>query len=330
MLRYCRFWRRGAGALLACLGVLYSHGAISTEANYPNKPVKVIVTYPPGGSTDLITRLLGQSLAEKWGQPVVVENKAGGSGIIGNVLTARSAPDGYTLLMNASGPYTINVSLFEKLSYDPKKDFVPVIKTTTLPLLMVAHAQAPYSTVAEFIDWANQHKGDVNYCSIGAGSPSHLAAELFQTMADIEMTHIPYKGSGPALVDAVAGVCDVLFDSALSAGPHVKGGKLALIAVGVEDRLDAWPDTPTVAETVPGFSAYSWTALVAPAGTPADIVHKLNADIAEVLADPAIAQKLDAQGALPGSGSSEDLAAFVDEEITKWAKVIKDGNIVVN
>ena len=321
--------RYAAGALFCAPLLLTSAQAADAKA-YPEKPVKIIVTYPPGGSTDTITRLLGHALSEKWGQPVVVENKGGASGMIGTTAAARSTPDGYTLVMNGSGPQTINVSLFKNIEYDPVADFAPIIQTTTLPLLMVTQADAPYSSVKEFIDWSNQNKGKVNYCSIGAGSPSHLAAELFSSSAKIEMTHVPYKGSGPALIDAIAGVCHVLFDSALSAGPHVSSGKLKLIAVGTENRLGAWPSTPAIAETLPGFSAYSWTALLAPAGTPEHIVRKVNADTAQVLNEASIIQKLEAQGAIPGKGSPEELAAFIRSEIDKWAKVIADGNIAVN
>ncbi|NYT78344.1 tripartite tricarboxylate transporter substrate binding protein [Alcaligenaceae bacterium] len=319
-----------ASTMLACLPLLACYTGAVASTDFPNKPVTIIVTYPPGGSTDAITRLLGNALSKKWGQAVVVENKGGASGIIGSAAAARSKPDGYTLVMNASGPQAINVSLFKELSYDPVQDFSPIIQTTTLPLLMVTTTSSPFSTVPEFIEWAEANKGQVNYCSIGGGSPSHLAGELFQSNANIKMTHVPYKGSGPALVDTIGGVCHVLFDSALSAGPHVASGKLKLIAVGTESRLDAWPQTPAIAETLPGFSAYTWTALLAPAGTPQDIIQKINLDTAEVLTDASIAEKLKVQGALPGEGSPEELASFIKIEINKWAQVIKEGNIAIN
>lgn len=321
---------RFAASIMLCSPLMF-FGAASTAAEaYPTKPVKIIVTYPPGGSTDTITRLLGHALSEKWNQPVIVENRGGASGMIGTTAAARSAADGYTLVMNGSGPQSINVSLFEKIEYDPIADFAPIIQTTTLPLLMVTEADAPYSSVQQFIEWTKANKGEVNYCSIGPGSPSHLAAELFISTSKIEMTHVPYKGSGPALIDTMGGICHVLFDSALSAGPHVTTGKLKLLGVGTEGRLSAWPDIPAVAETVPGFAAYSWTALLAPAGTPEHIVRKVNADTAEVLADASIAEKLEVQGAIPGKGSPDELSAFIQSEIDKWAKVIHEGNITVN
>ncbi|MEI2417424.1 tripartite tricarboxylate transporter substrate binding protein [Orrella sp. JC864] len=320
-----------AARVLCAAGAAAAIGPAHAADDYPSKPVRIVVPYPAGGSTDTITRLLGQALAQRWGQPVVVENRGGASGMIGTDEVARAKPDGYTLLMNGSGPHTVNVSLFENISYDPVKDFEPIIQTTTLPLLMVVPASSPHRDVQAFVGWAKANAGKVNYCSIGPGSPSHLAAELFKSSAGVEMTHVPYKGSGPALVDTIGGVCHVLFDSALSAGPHVKSGKLRALAIGTEQRAASWPDTPTVAESgVPGFSAYSWTALFAPAGTPEAVLRKIQKDAAEVLASPEITERLQAQGALPGGGSSAQLAAFVDSEIAKWAKVIKDGNITVN
>jgi tripartite-type tricarboxylate transporter receptor subunit TctC len=272
--------------------------------------------------------MVGERLSTAWKQPVVIENRAGASGMIGTEIAARSANDGYTLLMTGSGPHSVNVSLFPKIPYDPVKDFEPIVLATTIPLLMVAPADAPFGTVKEFIAWANEHRGAVNYCSIGLGSPSHLAAELFKAMAKVEMTHLPYKGSGPALIDTIGGVCNVLFDSAMSSGPHVKAGKLKALAIATPERVASWPDLPTVSESgVPGFSAQTWAALLAPAGTPAPIVEKLNTEVVGILASTEVRNKLESQGALSGGGSSADLAAFTDSEIRKWAKVIKDGNI---
>jgi tripartite-type tricarboxylate transporter receptor subunit TctC len=297
-------------------------------AAYPDKAIKIIVPYPPGGSTDALTRMVAEKLSTAWNQPVVVDNRGGASGMIGSEIAARSPSDGYTLLMTGSGPHSVNVSLFPKIAYDPVKDFVPVALTTTIPLLMVAPMNAPFGTVQEFLGWAKENQGKANYCSIGLGSPSHLAAELFKSMSRIEMTHLPYKGSGPALTDTVAGVCDVMFDSAMSSGPQVKAGKLKALAIATPERVKSWPDLPTVSEAgVPGFSAQTWTALLAPAGTPAPIVAKLNAEVIRILASSEVKDKLESQGAMPGSGSPEDLGAFTDQEIRKWAKVIKDGNI---
>ncbi|RZI88047.1 MAG: tripartite tricarboxylate transporter substrate binding protein [Variovorax sp.] len=313
--------------IAAAAVVAFAPAAIAQGA-YPTKPVRIVVPYPPGGSTDAITRALGQALSDEWKQPVVIDNKGGASGMIGVEQVARADHDGYTLLMSASGPQAINVSLFPKIAYDPVKDFAPIVQAAVLPLLMVAPASAPYSNVKEFIAWAQANKGKVNFCSIGPGSPSHLAGELFASMAKLDMTHIPYKGSGPALVDSIGGTCNVLFDSALSAGPHVKGGKLKLLAVSTDSRMASWPEAGTVAESgLPGFSAYTWTALFAPAGTPPEIVQKINADANRILQAPKFREKLEAQGAIAGKGSTADMGNFLKAEIAKWAVLIKDRNI---
>lgn len=308
---------------LACVTVVSAQ-----SQNYPVKPVHIVVPYPPGGSTDAITRMLGQALAEEWKQSVIIDNKGGASGMIGVEQVARSTPDGYTLVMSASGPQAVNVSLFPKIAYDPVKDFSPVALAAVLPMLMVAPTSAPYSTVPEFIAWTKANKGKANYCSIGPGSPSHLAGELFASMAKVDMTHIPYKGAGPALIDAIGGTCNVLFDSALSAGPHVRSGKLKLLAVSTDKRMPSWPDAPTVAESgLTGFSAYTWTAIFAPAGTPQAIVQKINADANRILQAPQFREKLEVQGAIAGKGSTTDLGNFLQAEIGKWAQLIKERNI---
>ena len=284
--------------------------------------------YPPGGSTDIVARLVGQKLQESWKQPVVIDNKAGASGMIGTELVAKSPADGYTLLMAGSGPQSVNISLFPRIPYDPIKDFSPITLVVSLPLLMVAPSALPVSNAREFIAWTRENKGKANYCSIGPGTPSHLAGELFKSMTGADMAHIPYKGSGPAIIDTIGGVCSVLFDSALSSGPHVKSGKLKVLATGNKARLASWPDVPTLAESgLPEYEAYTWAALVAPAGTPRDIVARLQAEVSKILALPDVRQKLEAQGAVPEGGSSEQLAAFIQSEIRKWAKVIKEGNI---
>ena len=302
--------------------------SFSAWAQYPIKPIKIVVPYPPGGSTDVVARLIGQKLQESWKQPVVVENRAGASGMIGTDLVAKSTPDGYTLLLAASGPQAVNISLFPKIPYDPIKDFVPITLVVTLPLLMVAPPSLPANNAREFIAWARANKDKANYCSIGPGTPSHLAGELFKSMTGVDVAHIPYKGSGPALIDTMGGVCSVLFDSALSSGPHVRSGKLKVLATGSKSRLNSWPDVPTLSESgLPGYDAYSWGALLAPAGTPKDIVVKLQAEVSRILALPDIKQKLEAQGANAEGGSSEQLATLIQTEIVKWSKVIKDGNI---
>ncbi len=311
-------------ALLMVAGLF----AASAHAVYPEKPIRIIVPYPPGGTTDLLTRLIGHKLSESLKQSVVVDNRAGGAAMIGSDLAAKAAPDGYTLLSTGAGPHVINVSLFPKIPYDPLKDFAPITLMSINPLLMVVPASSPFNTAQEFTAWARENKDKANYCSIGPGSPSHLAAELFNSSAGVQMTHIPYSGSGPALNAAIGGVCSVLFDSVLSAGPHVKSGKLKVLATGNKQRLASWPQVPTLAESgLAGFEAFTWGALLAPAGTPPEIVARLQSEVARIMAMPDVKQKIEDMGALPGGGSSADLDTFTRSEIRKWAKVIKDGNI---
>jgi tripartite-type tricarboxylate transporter receptor subunit TctC len=317
---------------VSVLAAVFGGDATYAAGPYPDKPVRIVVPYPAGGSTDILTRLLAKGLTARWGQSVVVDNRGGASGIIGTEVAARSDPDGYTLLMNGSGPHTVNVSLFEKLPYNPVRDFSPIVLGMTIPLLMVAPANAPYKDVKSFIAWAKTNRGTANFCSIGPGSPSHLAGELFKSMAGLpELTHVPYKGSGPAIIDTIAGTCNVMFDAALSSGPQVKSGKLKVLAIGTEQRDPTWPGTPTVSESgLPGFSAYTWSALFAPAGTPPATVKKIQMDADAVLRSTEVRTALAEQGAQAGGGTSEELAKFVDSEIAKWGKVVKEGHVTVN
>ena len=308
--------------------VLAAAFAATAHAAYPDKPIRIVVPYPPGGTTDLLTRLVAQKLSESLKQPVIVDNRAGGAAMIGSDLVAKSAPDGYTLLSTGAGPHAINVSLFPKIPYDPLRDFSSVAMMSINPLLMVVPAAMPVNTVQEFIAWAKEHPTKANYCSIGLGSPSHLAAELFKPLAGIEMTHIPYSGSGTAITAAIGGVCSVLFDSVLSSGQHVKSGKLKVLATGNKQRLPAWPNVPTLAESgLPTFEAFTWGAMLAPAGTPPEIVARLQTEMARIFTMPDVRQKIEDMGALPGGGTSAELDAFTRSEIRKWAKIIKDGNI---
>ncbi|NBS40084.1 MAG: tripartite tricarboxylate transporter substrate binding protein [Betaproteobacteria bacterium] len=274
---------------ISCLGLVSRVQA----QEYPTKTIRLVIPYPPGGSTDVMARLIAQRLAPIVKQAVVVENKAGASGIIGSEFVAKSKPDGYTIFLTGSGPHAINISLFPKLPYDPLKDFVSIGLPAVFPLLMSAPASAPYADVAGFIAFAKREQGKVNYCSIGAGTPSHLAAEMFATAAGIKMTHLPYKGSGPALVDTMAGVCNVIFDSALSSGPHVRSGKLKALGIASTTRLQAWSNVPTIAESgLPGFEAATWLAMLAPAGTPAAVVARLNKELNQILAMPEVRETI--------------------------------------
>ena len=314
--------KRSIAALLAALIGVGAHAA------WPEKTIRIVVPYPPGGSTDIQTRLLAQKLAEVLRQPVLVDNRAGGAAMIGSDFVAKSAPDGYTLLSGGAGPQAINVSLFPKIPYDPLKDFAPVTLISILPLLMVVPAALPVNTAQEYIAWARQNKDKANFCSISNGSPSHLTGELFKSTAGLEMTHIPYSGSGPAIIATIAGTCSVLFDSVLSSGPHVRSGRLKALATAYKQRLPSWPGVPSLSESgMPGFDASTWGALYAPAGTPQDVIDRLQAELARILALPDVRQRFEEMGALPGGGTTAELDAFSRAEMRKWAKVIKDGNI---
>ena len=318
--------------LLQALPLLLATPALAQPRWAPDRPVRIIVAFPPGGSTDVVSRLIAEQLGHALGQPVVVENRGGASGMIGTEVAARATPDGHTLLMTASGPQAINPSLFPNVPYDPVRGFVPIILVAVYPLLMVTPTDRAPKSVAEFIAHAKASRGRLNYCSIGTGQPSHLAGELFKAMAGIEMTHIPYRGSGPAVTAAMAGECDVLFDSALSSGPQVRGGRLRALAVSTETRVASWPELPTVAEAgaeagLAGYDAYTWNALVAPAGTPEPAVARLNEEVGRILAAPRFREQLEAQGAVPGGGTPQAMAGFLDSEIAKWAAVIRAGNI---
>jgi tripartite-type tricarboxylate transporter receptor subunit TctC len=307
---------------LACVA------SISALADFPDKPIKMIVPYPPGGSTDIIARAIGQKMGEALNTQVVIETKPGASAMIGTIAVAKSPADGYTLLMTGSGPHSINISLFKEIAYDPIKDFDPLTLVAIYPLLMVVNAEHPATNVGEFIAWVKANKAKANFCSIGPGTPSHLAGELFQSMAGIEMTHIPYKGSSQAIADIVGGHCTVLFDSALSSGPQVKGGKLRAIGIGSKTRIPAWPDVATISESgLKDYEAYTWGALLAPTGVPKNILERLQQEAAKAVSSPSFAEMLYTQGGLPGQVGPDYLMSFTKSEISKWGKIIKQGNI---
>lgn len=311
---------------LAALAALLP-GIAAAQGTWPERPIRMIVPFPPGGGTDNVARILAQHLQTALGQPVAVENRGGASGIIGTEAVARAAPDGYTLAMTASGPLSILPQMIA-VSYDPLRSFEHVAIPSVAPLLMVQPAGRQPRDVPSFIAWANANRGKVNYCSIGVASPSHLAAEMFLRGAGIEMTHVPHRGSGPALTDTIAGHCDVLFDSAGSSGPHVRDGRLAALGIGSPARNPGWPDLQTIAEQgIAGYAASTWSGLVAPAGTPAPIVARLNAESLRVFASPAARGPLEAQGAVIAPFSPAEFTAYLREEIGRWGAVIRAGNI---
>ncbi len=291
--------------------------------NYPAKPAKVIVPYPPGGPTDIVARVVSQKLSEQMGQQFIVENRPGAGGNIGAEAVAKSPADGYTLLV-ATTAHAINPSLFKSLGYNLTKDFAPVSQLTSGPLVIVANPALPAKNVNELIAIGRSKPGSLNYASSGNGQSTHLSAELFATMAGIKMNHIPYKGSAPALTDVMGGQASLMFDTMLSAMPHVKNGKLKAIAVTSAARSPAAPDVPTVAESgLPGYEAIAWNGLLVPAATPADIVGKLNAELRKALDAPDVRDRFSAQGFGAAWNSREAFAKFIQAELDKWAKVVK-------
>ena len=296
---------------------------------FPDKPIRWIVPYPPGGSTDILTRIIGQKMSESFGQSVIIENRGGASGIIGVEAAAKAAPDGYTLLMTASGPHAINPSLFPKLPYDPVRNFAPITLVAKLPMLLLVHPSLPANNLRELIAHIKSRPEPFAFASIGSGTPSHLALELFREMAGVQLTHVPYKGSGPALTALLGGQeAMVLFDSVLSSMSHVKSSRLKAIAVSTAERLPALPDVPTVAESgLPGFDAYTWTAAVAPAGVSADRLAKISAEMMRILQLSDVREKITGQGAIPVGNSPTEFGAFAQAEIEKWGKLIRSANI---
>ncbi|MEO7727758.1 MAG: tripartite tricarboxylate transporter substrate binding protein [Burkholderiales bacterium] len=315
-----------AGALAICGGIAPRAFAQA----YPSKPIRNIVPFPAGGTSDILARALGQKLTEEWGQQVVVDNRAGAGANIGAEVAAKAAPDGYTLFMMSTA-HTINPSLYSKLSYDPVKDFAPITMLVATSQVLVVHNSLPVKTVREFIAFAKKHPGELLYSSAGNGGQPHLSAELFRMMTGISYVHVPYKGAPPAMVDLLAGHVALTFATAPSAVPFVKAGQLRALGVSTAKRIAALPEVPTIAEAgVPGYEAAGWNGLVAPAGTPAAIIDKLNGAFVKILRMPAVASYLSGQGADPDPGTPAEFSAYIKAEIVKWAKVVKDSGARVD
>src|SRR5688572_16343941 len=281
--------------LLALICLLAAAPAFSQ--GYPAKPVRIIVNFPAGGIADLYARIIGAKVQESWGQPVVIENRTGAGGNIGAEAVAKSAPDGYTLNMSAIGPHAVNVSLFSKMPYDPVKDFAPIALVLEAEGLLVVHPSVPANNVAELIAHARADPGKLTFASAGTGTASHLAGELFKTMAKVEMTHVPYKGNVPAITDLLAGQTSLLFATMPTVLPHAKAGKLRALATIGAARSRAAPELPTIAETLPGFEVNNWIGLFAPAGTPASVVQRWNGEVMRIMQLPEIQARLPVEGA---------------------------------
>ena len=305
--------------------------ALAHAQTYPTKPIRLVVPFPPGGATDILARDVAQKLTEAWGQSVIVDNRPGAGGNIGSELVAKSAPDGYTLEMGTVGTHAINASLYAKMPYDHVKDFTPVILVAGVPNVLVVNPAVPANSVAELVAYAKANPGKLNFASSGNGTSIHLSGELFKVMAGVQITHIPYKGSAQALQDLLAGQVQLMFDNLPPSLPQIKAGKLRALAVTSATRAPALPDVPTLAESgLPGFEASSWFGILAPAGTPAPIVAKLNAEVANWLATPEAKEKLLKQGANPAGGTPQDFAKHIAAETAKWAKVVKDSGAKID
>ena len=311
--------------LAALLALAHS---VALAQGYPNKPVKIIVPFPPGGGTDIGTRIIAQKLSEAWGQSVVVENRGGAAGIVGTEAAAKSAPDGYTIMMGNIGTHAINISLYKKLPYDPVRDFAPISHVAGLPLFVLVHPSVKANSVKELIALARSQPGKLDYSSSGSGGSMHVAAELFKGMTGTHMVHIPYKGGGPAVADVLGGQVPVTFSTVLETLPHVKSGRLRALAVTSANRSLAWPSVPTVAESgVPGYESISWLGLFAPAGTPRDIINKISTEVVRILNLPDVKERLLAQGAEPIGSTPEQFAAALASDIAKYARVMKASGV---
>ena len=305
--------------------------SVSAQEKYPNRPVKIVLGFPPGQATDTVARAIAQKLGETTGQTFIVENRPGAAGIIGTDLVAKSTADGYTLVMGSSGVMAVNPGLYSKLPYDPVKDFAPITVAVTVPLFLVANPDFPPNTVKELVAYAKANPGKVNYASGGSGVTNHLAMELFKSVAGVDMVHVPYKGGPPALTDLIAGQVNVMFETGPGALPHVKSGKLKAIAVGGSKRSAAMPNLPTVAESgYPGFEAVAWIGISAPTGTPKEIITKLNSEIVKIVHLPDIKERFLGLGAESVGNTPEEFAVYLKAEIAKWGKVVKDSGAKVD
>ena len=316
---------------LVCTLAIVSTPLAHAQDAYPSKPIRIVVPFPAGGTTDILARAAAQKLSEAWGQGVVVDNRPGAGGNIGSDIVAKAAPDGYTLLMGTVGTHAINPSLYSKMPYDHVKDFAPIVLVAGVPNVLVVNPLLPIHTVADLVAYAKANPGKLNFASSGSGTSIHLSGELFKTDAGIDMTHVPYKGSAPALTDLVGGQVQLMFDNLPSSLPQIKAGKLRAVAVTSAVRAPALPDVPTIAESgYPGFEASSWFGLLARAGTKPEIIAKINAEVRKWLTSPEARDKLLAQGANASPGTPEDFARHIAAETAKWAKVVNESGAKVD
>jgi tripartite-type tricarboxylate transporter receptor subunit TctC len=316
-----------AGLLLAGISAFAVMTVHAQAQPYPSRPIKIVVPYPPGGFNDTLGRTLATKFSEAWGQPAVVENKPGGNTLIGNEFVAKSPPDGYTLLVVAF-PFSVVPSLFKTMPYDTVRDLTPVILAASSANLLVVHPSLPAKSVGELLALAKAKPGSLSYASTGNGSSNHISMELFKSLAGVDIVHIPYKGSAPAVTDLLGGQVQLMFDNTPNVLPHVKAGKLIALGSSGGKRDALTPDVPTVAEAgVPGYELTVWFGLVAPAGTPREVVQKLNAEVIKILAMPDVRARFQAQGVEPQGGTPEQFGEHIKSQMAKWAKVVQDAGV---
>ncbi|MGF7005360.1 Bug family tripartite tricarboxylate transporter substrate binding protein [Aminobacter sp. BE322] len=323
-----KFTRRMAMALGLSAASLLAVGAQATAQQFPDRPVTLVVPFAAGGSTDVVARIIAQKMSDDLGQQVVVENVAGAGGNIGADRVARAEPDGYTILMGTVATHALNPLILKTKPYDPEKDFTPVSLLVVVPNVLVVNPELPAKTVQELIALLKADPEKYAYASSGNGTPLHLSGELFKAMAGVNIQHIPYKGAGPALNDVVGNQVPIMFDNLPSSSPHIKSGTLRALGVTTAERAPSFPDVPTIAEAgVPGYETYTWNALFAPAGTPKEIVDRLNASANKAMKDPAVIEKMNGFSARIVGSTPEELGAHVKAELAKWEPVVKGANI---
>jgi len=314
--------RRCFAELFLGVVALLSPLAVSAQA-YPSKPVRIVVAFSAGGTTDILARMLAQKLSEAMGQQFIVENKPGAGGTVGNAFVAKSPPDGYTLLMGSASSLAVNVSLYKSLPYDPQKDLTPLMQVATGPFVIVVNPGVPAQNMRELIALAKAKPGEIAFGTSGNGTSLHLAGELLNTMAGIKLTHVPYKGTGPATIDTISGVVQMTISDMVPFVPHIAAGKLRPLAQTTLERSKLLPDLPTVAETVPGYDATSWYGLMVPGGTPQPIIDKLHAELSKIMQSPDVKQRYSQLGVDPVVNTPEQFRAFIQAETVKWAEVVK-------
>ena len=325
-------WRRNIvkapARILASLALALVASAAHAQT-FPGKPIRIVIGFPPGGTIDVVTRLLAPKLSEAFGQPVVVDNRPGANGVLATDMVAKSPPDGHTIFIGTLGNLSLNPIVYSNLPFSMDKDLVPVTQVASVAFMMIANPSVPFKTVPDLIAYAKANPGKVNYSSSGNGSTPQLAGELFNTLAGVKTTHIPYKGAAPAVADLIGGQVQLSYDAVATSVPHINAGRLRGIAVTGPKRVPMLPDTPAVAETVPGYEVVNWFGMVVPAGTPREAVNRWRSEIVKAMGIPEIRDKMIGLGTDPVGSTPEEFAAFLSAENAKWTRVVKEASIRV-